>query len=149
MQDATPAAALPRVIERRKKRSRDLGDPIFRAMVGSAAFFVLISLGAMALSMLYGGIPAFKKFGFGFIYRTEWDPVRQDFGAAVPIFGTVVTSLIAMIIAAPVSFGIGVFLTQVAPRWLRGPVAAAIELLAGIPSIIYGMWGLFTFVVAL
>ena len=96
--------------------------------------------------MLYGGLPAFLKFGFGFIYRTAWDPVRQDFGAAVPIYGTVVTSLIAMIIAVPISFGIGVFLTEVAPRWLRGPVAAAIELLAGIPSIIYGMWGLFVFV---
>jgi phosphate transport system permease protein len=82
----------------------------------------------------------------GFIYRTVWDPVRQDFGAAVPIYGTVVTSALAMIIAVPVSFGIAVFLTEIAPPWLRGPIAAAIELLAGIPSIIYGMWGLFVFV---
>ncbi len=125
---------------------RNWGDPVFRTVAAGAAFFVLISLGGIALSMLYGGIPAFRKFGLGFIYRTAWDPVRQDFGAAVPIYGTIVTSLIAMIIAVPVSFGIGVFLTEVAPRWLRGPVAAAIELLAGIPSIIYGMWGLFTFV---
>lgn len=129
-----------------RARKRGLGDPAFRAIAAGAAFFVLISLGAAALSMLYGGLPAFAKFGLGFIYRSEWDPVRQDFGALVPIFGTLVTSAIAMVIAIPVSFGIAVFLTEVSPRWLRGPIAAAIELLAGIPSIIYGMWGLFVFV---
>ena len=109
-------------------------------------WFVLISLGAAALSMLYGGLPAFAKFGFGFLYRTAWDPVRQDFGAAVPIYGTIVTSAIAMLIAVPISFGIAVFLNEVCPTVLRGPIASAIELLAGIPSIIYGMWGLFVFV---
>ena len=129
-----------------KPARRKSGDAIFRYLALAAAIFVLVSLGAAALSMLYGGIPAFMKFGFGFIYRSEWNPVRQDFGALVPIFGTLVTSTLAMIIAVPVSFGIAVFLTEVSPGWLRGPVAAAIELLAGIPSIIYGMWGLFVFV---
>ncbi len=129
-----------------RPRTRRNGDAIFRAAALAAALFVLLSLGAAAFSMFWGGLPAFRKFGLGFIYRSEWDPVRQDFGALVPIFGTLVTSAIAMAIAVPVSFGIAVFLTEVSPGWLRGPVSAAIELLAGIPSIIYGMWGLFVFV---
>jgi phosphate transport system permease protein len=130
----------------RQLRSHRTGDTLFRAAAASAAWFVLVSLGAAALSMLYGGLPAFAKFGVGFIYRTAWDPVRQDFGAAVPIYGTIVTSMIAMLIAVPISFGIAVFLNEVCPAVLRGTVASAIELLAGIPSIIYGMWGLFVFV---
>jgi phosphate transport system permease protein len=101
---------------------------------------------AAALSMLIGGLPAFQKFGLGFLTRSVWNPVTHEFGALVPIYGTIVTSMIAMLIAVPVSFGIALFLTEVAPRWLNRPVAAAIELLAGIPSIIYGMWGLFVFV---
>ncbi len=127
-------------------RRRGLGDPAFRVIVAAAAFFVLISLGAAALSMFVGGLPAFRKFGLAFVYTSEWNPVRQEFGALVPIFGTLVTSMLAMLIAVPVSFGIAVFLTEVSPNWMRGPVASAIELLAGIPSIIYGMWGLFVFV---
>jgi phosphate transport system permease protein len=126
-------------------RSRLSGDGMFRGLVAGCAIFVLLSLAAAAFSMLVGGLPAFIRFGLGFLYRTVWDPVHHDFGALVPIYGTVVTSVIAMIIAVPVSFGIAVFLTEVAPGWLRGPVASAIELLAGIPSIIYGMWGLFVF----
>ena len=127
-------------------RRRGVGDPIFRVAVASAAFFVLISLGAVALSMFVGGLPAFRKFGLAFVYTSEWNPVREQFGALVPIFGTLVTSLLAMIIAVPVSFGVAIFLTEVSPNWMRGPVASAVELLAGIPSIIYGMWGLFVFV---
>ncbi len=130
----------------RRARRRGDGDRIFQLLVGSAAGFVLLGLDAAALSMLYGGLPAFAKFGLGFLYRSAWDPVHQDFGAFVPIYGTIVTSLLSMLLAVPVSFGIALFLTEVAPNWLRGPVAAAIELLAGIPSIIYGMWGLFVFV---
>lgn len=129
-----------------RARNSAAGDRIFRGLVAGAAGFVLISLLAAALSMLYGGLPAFEKFGLGFLYRSVWDPVAHDFGALVPIYGTIVTSIISMIIAVPVSFGIALFLTEVAPMWLRGPIAAAIELLAGIPSIIYGMWGLFVFV---
>ena len=91
-------------------------------------------------------MPAFARFGFGFLYRSEWNPVQQDFGALVPIYGTLMTSVLAMLLAVPVSFGIALFLTEVSPRWMRGPIASAIELLAGIPSIIYGMWGLFVFV---
>ena len=129
-----------------RRGSGAAGDRLFGMLAGSAAAVVLISLGGVALSMLWGGLPAFRKFGLGFIYRSAWNPVEKDFGAFVPIYGTLVTSLIAMIIAVPVSFGIAVFLNEVAPAWLRTPIATAVELLAGIPSIIYGMWGLFVFV---
>ena len=130
-----------------KRNARDhLTDRGFRWLVTAAGIFVLAALGAAAFSMLWGGRAAFAKFGVGFLWSKSWDPVGQQFGALVPIYGTLVTALIAMIIAVPVSFGIAMFLTEIAPKWLRGPVGAAIELLAGIPSIIYGMWGLFVLV---
>src|SRR5690606_5429265 len=96
-----------------------------------------------ALSMLWGGREAFIEFGPGFLTSTAWNPVTEEYGALVAIYGTVVSTIIAMIIAVPVSFGIALFLTEVAPAWIRQPLGTAIELLAGIPSIIYGMWGLF------
>jgi phosphate transport system permease protein len=130
-----------------RRNTRDArADGLFRWIVASAGLFVLLALLGAALSMLWGGREAFSTFGFGFLTSTDWDAVNHKFGALVPIYGTLVTALIAMLIAVPVSFGIALFLTEVAPNWLRGPVAAAIELLAGIPSIIYGMWGLFVFV---
>jgi len=130
-----------------KRNTRDTAtDRGFRWLVTAAGVFVLVALGAAAFSMLWGGRAAFAKFGLGFLWSQTWDPVGQQFGALVPIYGTVVTALIAMIIAVPVSFGIAMFLTEIAPKWLRGPVGTAIELLAGIPSIIYGMWGLFVLV---
>jgi len=126
------------------RAQRDAGaDRLFRWVVTAAGLFVLVSLAAAALSMLWGGREAFRMFGWGFFTSTEWDPVRQQFGAFVPIMGTLLSSAIAIIIAVPVSFGIALYLTEVAPAWLRTPVGAAVELLAGIPSIIYGMWGLF------
>ncbi len=121
-------------------------DRGFRWLVTAAGVLVLTVLTAAALSMLWGGREAFAEFGLGFLWSDVWDPVGQQFGALVPIYGTIVTSLIAMLIAVPVSFGIAMFLTEIAPKWLRGPVGTAIELLAGIPSIIYGMWGLFVLV---
>ena len=108
--------------------------------------FVLVALAGAALSMLWGGREAFAHVRLQLPLSTDWDPVEHKFGALVPIYGTLVTALIAMLIAVPVSFGIALFLTEVAPHWMRGPVGAAIELLAGIPSIIYGMWGLFVLV---
>ncbi len=137
-----PATGIPDARERRDQRT----DRGFRWLVTAAGVFVLVALAAAALSMLWGGREAFAKFGLGFLWSNEWDAVQQQFGALVPIYGTVVTALIAMLIAVPVSFGIAFFLTEIAPKWLRGPVGAAIELLAGIPSIIYGMWGLFVLV---
>lgn len=130
-----------------RRASRDARhDRSFRWMLAGAGLFVLLALGGAALSMLWGGREAFTAFGFNFITSAQWDPIGQQFGAWVPIYGTLVTAAIAMIIAIPVSFGIALFLTEVAPTWLRTPVGTAIELLAGIPSIIYGMWGLFVFV---
>jgi phosphate transport system permease protein len=121
-------------------------DRLFRIAVTVAGLFVLVTLFAAAFSMFWGGREAFQTFGWGFLTSTEWDPVQRQFGALVPIYGTVVTAAIALLIAVPISFGIALFLTEVAPPWLRTPVSAAIELLAGIPSIIYGMWGLFILV---
>ena len=120
-------------------------DRIFHLATKSAAWFVLVLLIAVAVSMAWGGRLAFSTFGFGFITASDWDAVGGHFGALVPIYGTLVTSAIALLIAVPVSIGIGLFLTEIAPRWTRGPIGVAIELLAAIPSIIYGMWGLFIF----
>ncbi|GAA5006743.1 phosphate ABC transporter permease subunit PstC [Pseudoluteimonas lycopersici] len=138
------AIALP---ARAERDARDhAADRGFRWLVTGAGLFVLAALAAAALSMLWGGREALHKFGPGFFFSKAWDPVGQQFGALVPIYGTLVTALIAMLIAVPVSFGIAMFLTEIAPKWMRGAVGAAIELLAGIPSIIYGMWGLFVLV---
>ena len=135
------------VMDADRRNARDTrADGIFRGIVAGAAMLVLAALAGAALSMLWGGRDAFATFGLDFLFSTEWDAVNHRFGALVPIYGTLVTALIAMLIAVPVSFGIALFLTEVAPNWMRGPVSAAIELLAGIPSIIYGMWGLFVFV---
>jgi phosphate transport system permease protein len=120
-------------------------DRLFRLVTAGAAWFVLILLGAAAASMAWGGRLAFETFGWSFVTSREWDAVGGKFGALVPIYGTLMTSFIALVIAIPVSIGIALFLTDIAPRWLRGPIGIAIELLAAIPSIIYGMWGLFVF----
>lgn len=118
-------------------------DKIFRLALTATALFVLITLAGAALSMLWGGRDVLSSQGLSFFTSTQWNPVAGEFGALVPIYGTIVTAVIAMLIAVPVSFGIAFFLTEIAPRWMRGPVGTAIELLAGVPSIIYGMWGLF------
>ncbi len=136
-----PAIAGPQLHSNDARDAR--ADRMFRWVVAGAGMFVLVSLTAAALSMLWGGREALQTFGWSFFTSSDWDPVQQQFGAFVPIVGTLVTSLIAMLIAVPVSFGIALFLTEVAPAWMRTPVGAAVELLAGIPSIIYGMWGLF------
>ncbi|WP_075791055.1 phosphate ABC transporter permease subunit PstC [Massilia putida] len=122
------------------------GDRIFGWAVTFAAAFVMLLLLAVAAAMAWGGHLAFQTFGLRFLVNGEWDAVGKQFGAMVPIMGTLISSAIAMLIAVPVSFGIAFYLTEIAPTWLRGPVSTAVELLAGIPSIIYGMWGLFVFV---
>ena len=121
------------------------GDRAFRLLTAGAAWLVFIVLLGAAGSMAWGGRLAFETFGWRFITSNDWDAVNHKFGALVPIYGTVVSSGIAMLVAVPISFGIAVFLAEVAPNWLRSPIAMAIELLAAIPSIIYGMWGLFIF----
>ena len=121
-------------------------DRWFRYALVAVVVLVLVSLASAALSMLWGGREVLAHEGIGFFISSEWNPVENQYGALAPIYGTIVTALIAMLIAVPISFGIALFLTEVAPRWLRGPIGTAIELLAAIPSIIYGMWGLFVLV---
>ncbi|MFP4863782.1 phosphate ABC transporter permease PstC [Providencia rettgeri] len=121
------------------------GDVIFSALVKIAALITLLMLGGIIISLIFASWPSMQKFGFSFLWTKEWDAPAEEFGALVPIYGTIVTSLIALIIAVPVSFGIALFLTELAPNWLKRPLGIAIELLAAIPSIVYGMWGLFVF----
>jgi phosphate transport system permease protein len=122
-----------------------LGDTAFRLLTKSAAVGVLIILGGVMFSLIDGSLPALRTFGLDFLLEQRWNPVTEKFGALAPIYGTLVTSLIAMLIAVPVGLLIAVFLTELCPMWLRRPIGIAIELLAGIPSIIYGIWGLFVF----
>jgi phosphate transport system permease protein len=122
-----------------------LGDAVFRILTRSAALTVLALLGGVILALVIGAMPALREFGFSFVATEAWNPVTERFGAIAPIYGTVVTSFIAMLIAVPVGLMVALFLTELCPQWLRRPVGIAIELLAGIPSIIYGIWGLFVF----
>jgi phosphate transport system permease protein len=126
-------------------RNNALMDALFRNVTRFFAFLVFSLLAGILLSLLIGGWPSIQKFGLHFLINDNWDPVQEDFGALVPIVGTLVTSGIALIIAIPVSFGISLFLTELSPPWLRRPLGTAIEMLAAVPSIIYGMWGLFVF----
>ena len=120
-------------------------DAFFKNLTRFFAFFVFSILAAILVSLLYHSQLSLAKFGFDFLFVDEWDPVKEEFGALVPIFGTLVSSAIAMLIGIPVSFGIALFLTELSPAWLKRPLGTAIEMLAAIPSIIYGMWGLFVF----
>ena len=125
--------------------SGQAADRIFAAVTRMSAGLVLLVIATVLVTLVIGAWPAIRKFGFGFLVISEWNPVTERLGAVVPIYGTLVTSLIAMLIGVPVSFGISVFITELCPRWLKRPVGTAIELLAAIPSIIYGIWGLFVF----
>ena len=127
----------------RALRSFRLGDAFFHKLTLSAALFVLILLGAIIAALVAGAAPALSKFGLAFLYSERWSVNNEIFGALSPIYGTLVSSLIAMMIAVPVGLGIAIFLTELCPMSLRRPIGVAIELLAGIPSIIYGIWGFF------
>jgi len=122
-----------------------LGDAAFRHLTRAAAIGVLVLLSAVIISLIDGSIPALRTFGWGFLVSERWNPVTENFGALPAIYGTIITSFIAMLIAVPVGLMIAFFLTELCPKWLRRPIGIAIELLAGIPSIIYGIWGLFVF----
>ncbi|MEO7496518.1 MAG: phosphate ABC transporter permease subunit PstC [Massilia sp.] len=126
-------------------RKQRIQDFIFHKVTLSFAASVLLVLIGIIVSLMIGAWPAFKQFGPAFITTVEWDPVNDQFGAMIAIVGTLATSFIALLIAFPVSFGIALFLTEICPVWLRRPLGTAVELLAGVPSIIYGMWGLFIF----
>jgi phosphate transport system permease protein len=122
-----------------------LGDAAFRQLTRASAIGVLVLLSAIILSLIRGSIPALSTFGFSFLISERWNPVTEIFGALPAIYGTVITSFFAMLFAVPLGLMIAFFLTELCPQWLRRPIGIAIELLAGIPSIIYGVWGLFVF----
>jgi phosphate transport system permease protein len=131
-----------------RRRSTSFGDKVFEWLCRGAGIFVLLLLGAIILELFLGGLPAFQAFGIDFLFSTAWQPVegREAYGALVPVLGTIVSSILAIIFAVPVAFGVAFFLTELAPTWLRRPIGTAVELLAAVPSIIYGMWGLFVLV---
>jgi len=137
---ASQATARSRVLTKLR-----FGDIAFRTLTRSAAVFVLLLLSGVIISLIIGSWPALSTFGPGFLVSERWNPVTENFGALAPIYGTLVTSFIAMLIAVPVGLMIAMFLTELCPQFLRRPIGIAIELLAGIPSIIYGIWGLFVF----
>jgi phosphate transport system permease protein len=120
-------------------------DVIFRGATWFFAIFVLLILTGVIVSLVAGALPALEHFGWGFVTSSAWNPVTENFGAFPAIYGTLVTSAIAMVIAIPVAFGISIFITELCPPWLKRPIATLIELLAAIPSIIFGIWGLFVF----
>jgi len=120
-------------------------DSAFRQATRAFALLVLLLIAGIFASLVAGSWPAIGKFGWGFLFSEAWNPVTEEFGALAPIYGTLVTSLIALLIAVPVSFGIALFITELAPVWIKRPLGIAVELLAAIPSIIYGMWGLLVF----
>lgn len=120
-------------------------DRFFGMAAKGAAFLTLALLLGIVISLVIGAWPALQKFGFGFLTSSVWDPVKEEFGGLVMIYGTLATSFIALLIAVPVSFGIALFLTELSPAWLKRPLGTAIELLAAVPSIVYGMWGLLVF----
>lgn len=129
----------------KRMRLMHIQDFLFHKVTLLFALSVLLVLLSIIVSLIIGATPAFREFGFAFITTVEWDPVNDKYGALIAIVGTLATSLIALIIAFPLSFGIALFLTEICPAWLRRPLGTAVELLAGVPSIIYGMWGLFVF----
>ena len=143
--EAAPAAPMSKAISESNLRKQYWLDRLFRHVTRFFAFLVLALLVGILMSLLIGSLPSIRAFGFGFLTSAEWNPVTEKFGALVPIVGTLTTSAIALLIGIPVSFGIALFLTELSPAWLRRPLGTAIELLAAIPSIIYGMWGLFVF----
>jgi phosphate transport system permease protein len=126
-------------------KKQRIQDFLFHKVTMLFAILVLVALAAIMISLMFSAWPAFKKFGISFIWTEEWDIINEDFGAAIAIYGTLVSSFIALLIAVPLAFGIALFLTEMCPVWLRRPLGTAIELLAAVPSIIYGMFGLFIF----
>lgn len=139
------ALTAEREAARGQGRRQSLQDAVFRGATLAFALAVLVILGGVIVALIDGAAPALRTFGWSFVTTEVWNPVTERFGAAAPIFGTLVTSAIAMLIGVPVSFGIAIFITELCPPWLKRPLGVAIELLAGIPSIIYGIWGLFVF----
>ena len=127
------------------RRARPWADTLFSALAHAAAWLTLGLLAAIIVALAIGAAPAIEAYGPGFLWSSDWDPVANKYGGLVMIYGTLMTSFIALLIAVPVSFGIALFLTELSPRWLKRPLGTAVELLAAVPSIVYGMWGLLVF----
>ena len=140
MDRATPRSRPPA-----PRRASPWADVLFSALAHGAALLTLALLAGIIASLVVGAAPAIKEYGLGFLWSTDWDPVKNKYGGLVMIYGTLMTSFIALLIAVPVSFGIALFLTELSPSWLKRPLGTAIELLAAVPSIVYGMWGLLVF----
>ena len=128
-----------------RRRVAPWADALFAFLAQGAAWLTLALMAGIIVSLLVGAAPAIKEFGLAFLWTSDWDPVQQKFGGLVMIYGTLMTSFIALVIAVPVSFGIAIFLTELSPSWLKRPLGIAVELLAAVPSIVYGMWGLLVF----
>ena len=126
-----------------RRGTQGTGDRIFAAAATFSGVFVLALLGTIIVLLFIGGLPAFRAFGPHFFVSPEWNPVTKRFGALISVYGTVVSAVLALVMAVPLAFGVAYFLTELAPSWLRRPVGTAVELLAAVPSIIYGMWGFF------
>jgi len=142
----TSARDLPAPAPMQQPRKKKwIGDFVFANLTKLFAALTLAMLAGIIISLIYASWPSIEKYGLAFIWTSEWNPPNEKFGALVPIYGTLITSIIALVIAVPVSFGIALFLTELSPGWLRRPLGTAIELLAAIPSIVYGMWGLLVF----
>ncbi len=135
----------PRGIPPSDRRSAPWIDKAFSAAAHGAAWLTLLLLLGIIGSLVAGAMPAIREYGLSFLWRSEWDPVKNSYGGLIMIYGTLMTSFIALLIAVPVSFGIALFLTELSPAWLRRPLGVAVELLAAVPSIVYGMWGLLVF----
>jgi phosphate transport system permease protein len=130
----------------RRAAGSSSGDTIFAGLTLAAGVLVLVLLGAIIIGLFVEGLPAFRAFGLNFVVSTDWDPVNDIYGAGVAVYGTIVTSILALILAVPLAFGIAFWLSELAPQFLRRPIGIAVELLAAVPSIIYGMWGFFVIV---
>ncbi|WP_236651041.1 phosphate ABC transporter permease PstC [Aquabacterium fontiphilum] len=128
-----------------RRVSAPWADALFALLARGAAILTLLLLFAIIASLVVGAWPSIQEYGISFLWRSEWDPVQDQYGGLVMIYGTLMTSFIALLIAVPVSFGIALFLTELSPSWLKRPLGIAIELLAAVPSIVYGMWGLLVF----
>lgn len=139
------SAVLDSKAARTSTRNHKLGDWLFFNLTRGFAAMTLVLLAGIVVSLVISSRLSIEKFGLGFLWSSDWNPPMEEFGALVPIYGTLSTSLIALIIAVPVSFGIALFLSELSPVWLRRPLGIAIELLAAVPSIVYGMWGLMVF----
>lgn len=126
-----------------RRRNGGAGDAVFGALAHASGVFVLVLLGAIIVLLFLGALPALRAAGPAFLWSAAWNPVTERFGALVSVYGTLVTSVLSLIMAVPLAFGIAYFLTEIAPPWLRRPIGTAVELLAAVPSIIYGMWGFF------